>query len=331
MKHLSELYQYLKSSDLYSAWLIKKIALSGMDAEVLRSHDLEPVNGEYQKLGEGSEGVVYLVNYRGTVAAAKITYGQAVLEVRKWKDILKLDLPAEYKKHIPRIYLAEINQNSNLPDHQIIVMENLEPLQGEKLDALFPDLEGAGVYYQRLAELINQPELLKSSVDYAVGVSSIELSEQVELKQQLIQYLSGYVIPEEMDNERLSKRVREDLFNYLVQIIPEVEVDEFASMLDGIFGDDSSSRDIEADKIAETFVDYTIQRQFPYGHGMWSENTGLEYFRHHPASRGLLETLLYIAKNAGIGWADVKPQNLMVRPSTGDIVIIDVGRYNKIH
>lgn len=134
-----------------------------------------------------------------------------------------------------------------------------------------------------------------------------------------------------MDNDKLSKKVREDLFNYLVEIIPDVKVDEFASMLDGIFGDDSSSRDIEADKIAETFVDYTIQRQFPYGHGMWSENTGLEYFRNHPASRGLLETLIYIAKNAGIGWADVKPQNLMVRPSTGDIVIIDVGRYNKIH
>jgi hypothetical protein len=325
----------------YNSFFLKKLAQNEIDFRILKAHGLSSESGEYKKLGEGSEGTVYLAEYKGHPVAVKITYNGSALEGRKWDDILGSKMPEDLEKHLPKIYTCWPKQcgdgaimpdptEADLPNHQIIVMEVLAPLEGESLDALFPDLEREHGYQERLTELIQDSNLLGPTIDYAINSAGLDASEAAKVSTFLSNFMRGYNPGIQADNEALERKVREDIFNAILPQISDETEDELGSMLDGFFGGSSGGKEVKADAIAESFVNYTIQRQFPYGYNMWDSRKDFEYFKHHPKTKGLLSALLHIANNTGIGWADVKPQNLMIRPTTGDIVIVDVGRYGKI-
>jgi hypothetical protein len=76
----------------------------------------------------------------------------------------------------------------------------------------------------------------------------------------------------------------------------------------------------------EYFEEFVKGGQFPWKSDVPYEKR--DVYKQMPEAESLLNALEYLEFN-NISWYDVHSGNIMVRPSTNELVIIDVGLYNQ--
>jgi len=96
------------------------------------------------------------------------------------------------------------------------------------------------------------------------------------------------------------------------------------------FGSDHAGSDAVWDALAAhiqtAFIRNTSNERFPFSADEYDEEQN-RVFMATKEINDLKRSLLWLRKNRGVEWIDLHQGNVMVQPSTGDLVIIDVGEF----
>ena len=260
-------------------------------------HKITPIylpdseTGEFDfHLGSGINGSVYRGAYLGKQVAVKITN---VSEVPQWESIMRASAgaPDDIKKHLPLIYKMERDG-----DYEIIVMETLKPLSGAVRDMLWP--EGPE---QSVRALMSDPNLVHRIFD---SVAS------------------------ELPNNgvRVSRDRMDEIFKILLRY-NEGETATIESFIRSNLSPPLSDEIASQESIFIKGLDYWFNQELMADMPKDSDNDTSYKMESLPESRSLLAAMRYL-KSKGISWGDMNSENFMMRPSTGDIVMIDVGAWN---
>ena len=304
-------------------------------------------------LGAGKFGQVFQAVYQGKQVAVKIIphnkiwsgySGGGEEEVGRWKAILQIadSMPPNLKKHLPKIYNFIFDETSN---SDIIIMEQLAPLPTNLAEKIFNYLKyeerplqnpeiplSKNELEKRNLEVLNQRE--KQNVDNFIQIFKNTTVVYNIFQKNINNYNKFYQLtnhPAFWDNLFLKilnfyphdaikmKEVKEDFTHFLlsqIDLAAKILPPEYQESIIQFFN-------LKGEKLAnDIFYDLTklsSKISFP----AFSSDYIPEDLNAIPEIASLLETLLYL-KSKGVAWADVHHNNLMIRPSTGDLVVIDV-------
>lgn len=304
------------------------------------------------ELGEGHFSTVYNAVYNGKEVAAKVTKQEEFRgflndEAYVWKQILKIkdDLSPETQKHLPKIYKIIEGQEE---DQQIIIMEKLAPVPRDLLKAVgiygtYASRSTANLFKdpKLLNEIFNQSttpmykdlstkeqDLLHSAfINYKPSGKHIATRELFEYLQHAV--LKGIFRPNESLGEDIEKIIQKNINQPWAE---EYGQDPKTTMVDVVnqIGEDRFDRIRETTFwIAQNAADYILNyslAEIPAGYGKLSENRK-EILLQIPEAKSFFEALTELAAN-GIEWKDLHSGNILMRPATKELVIIDVGLYN---
>lgn len=331
----------------------------------LRKAGLEPIRfiagTEAQKRGEGKsskEGNVYEVLYKGNLAVAKVLSAPSSPEPEIWRKIMKASesIPQDLLKHLPKIYDI-INTDSFT---SIIVMEKLSPVSSHIQNILrTKERRDQASVFQNEAFLA---EALKNAFNSAYNlkpnpedegkseVFAMFESESSRIKQNL----EGAIIKRVIPPSGISDFIESFLSNYkdMFDIKDEGFSREVADHIQNSF---LTHIDTSAKPVPKYYsskgIDYTIKtldEQMSLDPGGSSDlekrinilnneksqsvyegrpESFLYSERYMPETKGLFSLLKELNKQ-GIEWSDVHANNIMERPGTRDLVLIDVGLFD---
>lgn len=333
---------------------------SPSEPHLLRA-DLEPIRfiagTESARRGEGKaskEGNIYEVLYRGKVAVAKVLEGMEPTEPEVWRKIIDIkdSLPEEQAKHLPEIY--DIIKTDKYTT--IIVMELLSPpsshikrvlrtkelrdkdlvLKNEEFlaDALRSAFKAIDEYRPDPSdEAKSEVYAMFSSDRYAI-MQTIEgelIRKEIgpeDISERIQNLASGYIKIFNIDDSGLSKEISDEVqkrFLLHAETSPRPvakyystrDIDNTIQFLEG--GTPEATR---SDRAKKTIDDLSEERS----DAVYSETpeSFLYSEKYMPETKGLF-ALLNSLKDFGIEWSDVHANNIMERPGTRDLVLIDVG------
>lgn len=312
-----------------------------LSEKILQRQGIIPINylagTEALARGEGTpsaEGNVYEVEYNGRRAIAKIVHSSNS-EPSIWKKIMGLDIPLKYQKHLPKIYDI-INTEYNV----IIIMEVLEPIAGHMAGVLRGTLKRDKETLMKNEDFIH--EVITRSVNHVLSNISDAMGEDEqrtlmaeaeaiasevegavfrkdqkigELEPFLYAILDKYTKDEEMLGE-LSSRIDGEIASYMN--VAERPVAKYFSPKSLEYTMTETRNQKKRDRIQNELDSYVYED---------SEERYL-YPEKYMEETSSLYDLLNILKDNGIQWSDLHSRNLMLRPGTRDLVIIDVSLYN---
>tara|TARA_Y100000287_G_C14229331_1_gene360904 strand:- start:242 stop:1309 length:1068 start_codon:yes stop_codon:yes gene_type:complete len=323
---------------------------------ILVEEGLKPIRfiagTESEKRGEGvpsKEGNIYEVIYDGKIAVAKVLSGFSKAEPDNWKKIIeaKKVLPERLSRHLPEIYsIIEPNAYTT-----IIVMELLSKTNPHVSKILRTKDMRQTKNILKNEDFIS--EALKISFDSTIAniESSISHNNEKAFKmflgesEKLKQDIEGDLLKGLLSFEKISDKIKGSL-----RIYTDMLSGESASIIDKI------SRNIQKNFISyintskkpvakyysSRDIDYTIKMLEDTDHDSLNskriqeleEERDLVYTsspasflfseKYMPETKGLFQ-LLNALKNLGIEWSDVHANNIMERPGTRELVLIDVG------
>lgn len=304
--------------------------------QILLNHDITPIRDSESDgsiIGVGSYGTVLKGNYKGNTVAVKIVRPES-REPEIWEKILKIDFSPEELKHIPTIYgifngwiereggtwnlgikpaVVPIRMlEDNIWHYKIIVMEELV----EVSDSLGNILGGERNYID---------EIIKSD-DHIYG-----LIKEIFNKTSIFNDITDF-------NDR--KFIFNEVFRAIKEVhVPKelgLDVDTHRGLISRAIYDviktELSKRNLDVD-YNDGFQISRIVYNYLAGGGVfpqeWYDLEEVEpYWGRIPETSGLVSAFKKM-QQAGISYTDLKPENLMMDPQTGDVVIIDVGLYEE--
>ena len=334
---------------------------SPSEPHLLRA-DLEPIRfiagTESVRRGEGKaskEGNIYEVLYKGKVAVAKVLEGMEPTEPEVWRKIIDIkdSLPEEQAKHLPEIY--DIIKTDKYTT--IIVMELLDaPSSHIKRVLRTKELRGKDLVLQNedfLAEALRSafnaideyepdPDDSSKSEVYAMFSSDKEdIMQTVEgellkwkikpedISERIQNLASSYIKIFNIDDAGLSKEIADEVqrrFLMHAETSPRPvakyystkDIDNTIQFLER----SSTPETTRSDRAKKTIDDLSEERS----DAVYSETpeSFLYSEKYMPETKGLF-ALLNSLKDLGIEWSDVHANNIMERPGTRDLVLIDVG------
>ena len=292
---------------------------------------------ESEKRGVGKsskEGDIHKINYNGKDAVAKVLIGNA--EALVWEKIYNLDMPKSISRHIPVIY--KIIKDG---PYSIIIMEELEPLTLHIRDAL---TSREGRYDE---ELIKSEDYIHEALRMSIGQLCAEGC-SAKIKGELDAQPDYYV-------NKISGGIANDLFaiDYAYDYLYKI-VSDSSSVIYGDFSEEDKEELASLLSSALRRVFALPKNPIPKYHdpdrlnrlkehsprSLWRKidrdlrkvyiNDPVKFLfseKYMPETKSLFDALKFLKEN-GIIWDDVHTGNLMQRPSTRDVVIIDVGLYS---
>lgn len=296
-------------------------SLNKTDLYLLKKYQMHLITSGEEftpNLGTGAYGRVYSIvcglpscQDQGEVAV-KIT-NLKEQEGQKWKAIKEISksLPANLAKHTPKIYDI-INDDET--EMQLIVMEKLTPLNRKLKNLLFryPSGELPLKKFMKDEELVYS--FLKGFINNFMDLDEHTISKIYKgFLNFKINSEDKYVDPNEFT------RLRSHLENVIQNIIAQETNISIISKLDDLL------TRIENHFLIR-FYDALEYGRFPRNYYGYDEDNSVLY-DHLPESKSLLNFLKAL-KGKGVSWNDLHDLNLMIRPSTGDLVIVDVGLYD---
>jgi hypothetical protein len=301
------------------------------------------------------EGNIYEVLYKGRVAAAKVLGGIDPAEPEVWRKIIKIkdSLPEEQAKHLPEIY--DIIKTDKYTT--IIVMELLEApsphirrvLRTKEMRSKDLVLKNEDFLTEALRSAFNAVEKYEPDLDdraksevYALFTSDKEvISQTIEgellrweikpegISERIQDIVSFYTKNFNIDDAGLSKEIADEVqkrFLMYAETSPRPvakyystkDIDSTIQFLER--NNDPGS--VRSERAKKTIEDLSEERS----ESVYSETpeSFLYSEKYMPETKGLF-TLLSSLKALGIEWSDVHANNLMERPGTRDLVLIDVG------
>lgn len=303
-----------------------------------------PRHGLTSFIGQGKYGTVLRAVYNGKQVAVKITSEPA--EADNWQRISQISesMPSNLKRHLPKIYkiIRDDQQKVGQPNY-IIVMEVLAPLPAHLKEKLFVnegDNKGTQQEFPLSKKILERTtkgkqesviDLMKDVNKLFEAFKSVVESVQSQHSMQLPGPLKQDLFKRIIDFKPLSQGATPLLdfpifvataLSQLVGALPPPQKEEL--LLQTTTPMQALGFQIGDDMI-KYFRNLAKGGEFP-----WTAETSedeRDVYRQMPESKSLLDALEYLEAN-GMGWHDIHSGNLMVRPSTGDPVIIDVGLYH---
>jgi len=304
---------------------------------------------------ESKEGNIYEVLYKGKVAVAKVLEGMEPTEPKVWERIIdiKESLPEDQARHLPEIYdIIKTNEYTT-----IIVMERLDPpdphirrvLRTKSLrerDLVLKNEEFLADALRSAFNAIDEYEpdsddSAKSEV-YAMFSSDKELIRQTiegelikkeitpeDISERIQGLASGYIKMFNIDDSGLSKEISSEIQKRFLSHIETSQrpVAKYYSTKDidntiQVLERSNPPGTPRSDRAKETIDDLNVERL----ESVYSEapESFLYSEKYMPETRGLF-ALLNSLKDLGIAWSDVHANNIMERPGTRELVLIDVG------
>lgn len=304
------------------------------------------VHGNTSFLGKGSYGRVFRAVYRGKEVAVKVTDDEA--EINNWMSINAIleTAPPEVVKHFPKIYA--IIQDDEFTDEvlNIIVMELLRPLNANLKEKLFGGegvMEGGGTKQE--VPIMSDRARARINRGKEESIMSLMKDEMVLFEA----FKRAISVAEKANSLSISGPVRQDLFKRILDFKPlgtggEPVLDftiyvtaQFAQIIEALRPEEKETytslpSNITGlgyqigDEIIKYLRDTTKAGNFPWTSNIPSSDR--DVYKNIPEANSLLKALEYL-ESYGVSWHDVHSGNVMVRPSTGDPVIVDVGLYKQ--
>lgn len=254
------------------------------------------------------------------------------------------DSPVSGEKHLPKIYTRMVVPADKSPIGQsygLIVMEKLVSIDKFFGKELGPEYRKDLFYtYRNLKEKLSYQQI-HEALDFSLKVFT-EPGHDI-INRNAIQHLFDIFKNAEF---RMTKRESKDktkkiFIDKMVRLLrssvrridslfnePELkrlaeEKDYYDEDLMNDFIDEKKERTIEM--IITRFAFYISRSIVPRNY--MEKEVAPEAFSTRPDTESLVKTLNIMNEN-GVKWVDLKGNNIMVRPATGDIVLIDVGLYD---
>lgn len=314
-----------ETDDEYNVRIDKELAyqdkVKGLDQDEIDLLQLGITPIKAPQLGEGTYGRVLPTELEGKDVATKITqedlfYDDPINEYAVYKDIeeVKNKLSPEAQRHLPKIYKLE-NKNGK----HIIVMEKLKPLDDLNKRILF------GV-------TSNKEEKLNNISDKAFKYMDSLRSKDLDLKDKTFKEAIDYLFRRGLYYPNVNKYTIEQLNKLFV--LDDISDPEY--LYRKFISND------ERDKVPFEYVK-TI---YAIVHDIWKffkkklyakvparfieneyfdENVGV--LKDSPEFKSFINALKELASN-GIRYKDLHGENVMVRPGTNDLVLVDVAMYS---
>jgi len=349
-----------------STYKINKIGSSPSIEDILTSHNLTPIRfiagTEASSRGEGQEstqGNVYEVDYQGTRAIAKIIPAHNN-EDRVFELLDRLmDITEDEKKHLPRIF-----EKIKTDDYKIILMEALEPMSGHVQNVLkskkYRDkntlLKNENFIYKIIEESFERTDAIRSLANTEIEKEFFEIFKE-----------NKNAIKNKLSKALLTGVLKfDDIFTFLKELLVELSQESardfdynvlnnidlyINNMADFILNKINSYLDVSMHPLPKHYspnalfetvetlrgrafsdpdmqgaLDTAMREQelTPYENNPESFYYSENYL---PESKSLFSLLKKIKAQTGIEWSDVYHKNIMQRPATRDLVLIDFGHY----
>lgn len=293
-----QIKRYLKRNKLFGIYEEK----TDPNVGILNKYNLMviPRSGEMQ-LGHGSFSEVYEVLYKGNRAIAKITDSYKDANAYFKMKQIKGSAPKEVSKHLPVIYdvifdnltntfviIEEILEHGILPQFsQIKYNPHHKYLTNMNLKEMASNLKSNP---NRLISIL-QRGYTANKIHDIKGLVLNNIDSWKFILVSISDRNKNYYLAREMLEKILNPHVNEEDLNYI--------------LLNNIITN-----------ISSTFPQQYIEDENWLN--MDEEGEDLNSFK---------TALIWLKNNAGFEWHDITDQNVMIRPSTGDLVVSDVGNF----
>ena len=299
-------------------------------------------------IGNGSYGKVYSGHYANSDAVIKIEppLVNETNEVANSQKLIALrrKAPDEVKRNLPKIYIAkEVEFKGRI--YKIIIMEKLEQIE-ESLKNLFRGADATSAYYHIESEQDRQEIKLTPNLQIMTDV----FKNEAFLKRLTNVFLSYKKPDSSSDIEQ--KEETEGLLNLkenapaMISIVGaeltdllktnEVSVagleDKFISVLDELsktyLSDEGKAAydEVSKDDWKYVFEKIMTTSKIPLAAPKRHMDVAEIDVDSNSQEGKLLASLKWLLKN-GLAWGDLHEDNVLYRPSSKDIVLIDFGLY----
>jgi serine/threonine protein kinase len=315
----------------------RRTRLYEKEMNFLIKEDIFPVETSDSQafLGRGAFGRVYQAvcgpsrkEQCGGTIAVKVLDPRTLDEGKVWKAVLNIaeKMPPELKKHIPTIYdIVETESAPNFP-MTLILMEKLKPLTGKQTDLIFPTMYPESEVNIQPADIMKNEDLLFMIEQEITKPLSDDITDLPDFHSNMLKAIMRFH-PDPSHNLRgVAEAFSRHMTAETKKIIADLQLDE------NQYGD-LGVETVGSVMSSSSIIMHAIVRAggFPLtAPEKHEEDFELDVYREIPETATLTKALEFLRDN-GVYWGDLNRRNLMVRPSTGDLVIIDVGLYKVRH
>lgn len=295
----------------------------------LAQHGIVPIkhpqnNKSYSSLlGRGDYAFAFEVLYKGKRAVAKVTDSEKDIDNVLALDALREQLPADVAKHILQMYAYV-----DLPKikRECVVVEMLAPMPASLKHEYWGGSELGGKDYDR--PKLRYDALFDKIDELLLIVLSASNLKFVFDKNEL-RGLRNRVLGNEnftaLKSRLLSTDIPVDMYLYKI-FYKELSSKQFSEKL--------KQKKYDIDHMSSALSERFIQYVFAYVTGdkvpvSLRDKKQLDLTKMHEDKRvkSFVRALEYLRDKHGVNWFDMHKLNVMVRPSTGDLVISDPGLF----
>jgi hypothetical protein len=283
-------------------------------------------NNVSSMLGRGYYSRAYEVLYKGKRAVAKITKSKKDVETLVHLESLRDKLPERMAKHILKVYETfEIKDDNGITNY-VAVIEHLVPMpKSLKTEYWTGDVENKKTNDRKSALLDDSQDIASILVD--VIVDAIKKLRSKSLREKMSKLFTAQAlrsIKKHVSNdENIADKIKDDDLNTSIDNT-ERYVKDVLKRSNIVIRKDVMS--MIAYDLLYTIGQASKGERFPSNAKDETEKT-LTKLSKDKRIYDLWKTLEYLKSKHGIEWWDVHQENVMVRPSTGDLVISDPGMF----
>ena len=277
-----------------------------------------------KELGRGQFGVVYLVENKQSqqrLAAKVVKEGDRETANYQFAMDNKASMPEEYGKYLPEVY--EIAPGPK--GYNIILMEELEPLDPQVAQELFAVetdyLDQATPESKKHEKIFKNPEALAELVGESVYANRI--LQQLNLGFREMRRLRMVA------RKAVTKKAHNDLDSLVMTVYGAIvrEIDDQSIAIYKAF-----------EKNLKETMSYFLNKQIVPVHQPASDEEYIETWTSgglegtkalFPEAKGLMKAMKYFMQDKHWRPKDIHWKNVMARPSTKDMVIVDLGLFQR--
>jgi len=277
-----------------------------------------------KELGRGQFGVVYLVENKQSqqrLAAKVVKEGDRETANYQFAMDNKASMPEEYGKYLPEVY--EIAPGPK--GYNIILMEELEPLDPQVAQELFAVetdyLDQATPESKKHEKIFKNPEALAELVGESVYANRI--LQQLNLGFREMRRLRMVA------RKAVTKKAHNDLDSLVMTVYGAIvrELDDQSIAIYKAF-----------EKNLKETMSYFLNKQIVPVHQPASDEEYIETWTSgglegtkalFPEAKGLMKAMKYFMQDKQWRPKDIHWKNVMARPSTKDMVIVDLGLFER--
>lgn len=292
--------------------------------DLLKRKGITPISVRGQAyLGSGAYGVVFRGLWKGKEVAVKVEKDQEDYDTWYKYFMMQDSLSNNAKKHLPKVYSVDVDPDTG---YVFIIMELLTqppPYIKRRLRGFYEsDGNTINDRFKDVFYLLKDPEFLYNAISKAAK-EAFKFS-KVPFDEFSKAFLKGFLELKLPSRDKFNDR------DYLYKYLKEIHIKFIAERIGKIFDVD---RD-DLNDFSNIFKNYLISYMYPEVPGDRSYHKRLVDFmkpglEDAPEVKSFIEALEELSY-LGLSWHDLHLGNIMMRPSTKELVAIDIGGFSEV-